>query len=555
VVSRADAAKALASLARIARRYEPGLGARKLALLRRLSTAKLATPRQLLRFHELLCFLDAYPDDRRVRGLARRLLTAFRRRPDLRRHRAALAGSGIAGTDTPYRFFWPTARWISTRWPGALVIDREDPEHVRAILDALPQLLEPVSAELLRRLPAPTLDILDRLRPQGMTDADYLISLVSAMPGDDTAREALFDRVDPPFRLRAGTDTPERTTARFDRLPLHYRQEALRGPRPKLALEARRRPQRVKPLKGADARALISLARISMATRERDLAVFQFANPNDAFLVDDGRGLGFAMVGMRPERRAFLPAIYGGLTLQNGVPIGYIQVDILGRHAELSFNTFETFRGADAAHVFARLVAAVHHVFRCDSFSIEPYQLGIDNEEGIKSGAWWFYFRFGFRPRDAASRRIAGRELDRVARNRRYRSSPRTLRSLARTHLYYSLAPERVAALPRVPALLEAGATELARFRNVDADDRRAAAVTAAQRQLRVSTSTRARPAVKRMLEQWAPVVLALLRRSEWSATERRQLLRLVESKAGASEREYLERLLRHRRLRRVLDC
>lgn len=554
-MSRADAAKALASLARMARRYEPGLGARKLALLRRLSSAKLATPKQLLRLHELLCFLDAYPDDRRVRDLARRLLTAFRRRPDLRRHRAALAGSGIAGTDTPYRFFWPTARWISTRWPGALVIDREDPEHVHAILDVLPQLLEPVPAELLRSLAAPTLEFFDRLRPQGMSDADYLISLVSAMPGDDAAREALFDRVDPPFLLRAGKDTPQRTTARFDRLPHHFRQEALRGPRPKLALEARRRPQRVMSLKPADAHALISLARISMATRERDLAVFQFANPNDAFLVDDGWGLGFAMVGMRPERRAILPAIYGGLTLQNGVPIGYIQVDLLGRHAELSFNTFETFRGADAAHVFARLVASVHHVFGCDSFSIEPYQLGIDNEEGIASGAWWFYFRFGFRPRDGATRRIAGRELGRVTRSRRYRSSPRTLSKLAKTHLFYSLTPERPAALPQVPALLEAGAAELARFRNANADDRRAAAVTAAQRQLRVSQSYRALPVVRRMFEQWAPLVLALLRHTGWSAEERRKLLRLIESKAGASEREFLRRLLQHRRLRRVLGC
>ena len=41
--------------------------------------------------------------------LARRMLRAFGDRADLRRHREALRGSGIAGTDTPFRFFWPTA--------------------------------------------------------------------------------------------------------------------------------------------------------------------------------------------------------------------------------------------------------------------------------------------------------------------------------------------------------------------------------------------------------------------------------------------------------------
>jgi hypothetical protein len=554
-VRRADAADALSSLARIARQYEPGLGARKLALLKRLSNSKLANSRQVLRLHELLCFLDAYPDDRRVRGLVRRMLKQFRRRADLRHHRTALAGSGIAGTDMPYRFFWPTARWISTQWPGALVIDREDPDHARAILDALPQMLEPVAAEFLRKQINPTLEILDRLRPQGMTDADYLIGLVSAMPGDHVTREAFFDRVDPPFILRAGKDTPERTTARFDRLRVHFRHEALRSPRPQLALEARRQPLRVIRLNGTDAEAVIELARTSMATRERDLAAFQFANRKDAFLIEDRRGLGFAMVGMRPERRAILPAIYGGLTLQNGVPIGYVQVDILGRHAELSFNTFETFRGGDASHVFARLVAAVRHVFHCDSFSIEPYQLGTDNEEGIESGAWWFYNRFGFRPRDVNARGIAARELGRVTRNRRYRSSPRTLRVLAKTHLYYSLLPTRRAALPRIPALLGAGAAELRRFRDAGAEDRRAAATAAALRQLRGAKSYRVRPPMKQMLDQWAPLVLALLRKGRWPPVERRQLLRLIESKAGASEREFLKRLLRHRRLRRLLDC
>ena len=66
------------------------------------------------------------------------MLKDFRRRSDLRRHRAALAGSGIAGTDTPYRFFWPTAQWIAQCWPGALVLDRNDEEATREILAALP---------------------------------------------------------------------------------------------------------------------------------------------------------------------------------------------------------------------------------------------------------------------------------------------------------------------------------------------------------------------------------------------------------------------------------
>ena len=49
-----------------------------------------------------------------------------------------------------------------------------------------------------------------------------------------------------------------------------------------------------------------------------------------------------------------------------------------------------------------RLLAARAHLFGTRSFSIEPYQLGKNNDEGIASGAWWFYAKLGFRPRSPA---------------------------------------------------------------------------------------------------------------------------------------------------------
>mgnify|MGYP006270346331 CR=1 FL=1 len=35
-----------------------------------------------------------------------------------------------------------------------------------------------------------------------------------------------------------------------------------------------------------------------------------------------------------------------------------------------------------------------------DAFTIYPYQLGHENDEALRSGAWWFYQKSGFRPRD-----------------------------------------------------------------------------------------------------------------------------------------------------------
>jgi hypothetical protein len=551
-VSRSKAARALGSLARIGRHYGPSLGGRKLALLVTLESGSLPTADQVLRLHEFLCLLDAYPDDRRVHIQVRRMLRAFRDRPDLRRHRGALAGTGIAGTDIPYRFFWPTARWLARSWPGALVIDRADSDQAQAMLDALPELLPQAQSEFLKQLGAPTLAALDRLRPRAMTDADWFISLVAAMPGDDTTREAYFDRIDAPFILRAGPTTPERTTARFEAMGFHPQLGALRSPRPDLRRESRRTPRRVVELGVRRARALIRLARASMVTRERDLAVFQYADARDAFLVEDGAGLAFAFVGMQAGRRLPLPAVYGGLTLQNGVPVGYVQLDLLGRHAELSFNQFATFRDGGAARAFARLVAITHHLFACDSFSIEPYQLGDGNDEGIASGAWWFYHHFGFRPRARQARSLAVRELRRARGKPGYRTPKRTLRRLARSHLYFSLDPRRRATLPRTATLLRAAAQALRRFPGSDARERRAAAAGAAGSWLGARGLS---GGDARALADWAGIVLALARNDRWSRSERRGLLAVISAKSGAREREFLARLRRHARLRSALGC
>ena len=180
-----------------------------------------------------------------------------------------------------------------------------------------------------------------------------------------------------------------------------------------------------------------------MLTRQRDLDAFAYANEHDVWFVDDGDGLAFALIGMVPERRAVLPTIYGGLTLHNGVPVGYHQTDLSGSSAAISFNTFETFRGGEAAFVFARLLATLHRAFGTTSFSIEPYQLGMGNDEGLQSGAWWFYYKMGFRPRATATRRLVGTELTRLRTNPAHRTSLETLQLLAKHHLYFEQDPAR----------------------------------------------------------------------------------------------------------------
>lgn len=417
----------LRALERLRNQFAAGAGPAKAALLLRLEHARLGSARELERLHELLCFMRAYPDDARVLATVRRMLAGFARRADLRAQREALENSGIAGTAIRYPFFWPSARWLARRWPRQLAFDRLD----RAAGRAIGRLLG-VDRRRLSGFAA-----LDLIRPRGVSDALHFIRLVEAMPGDAFAKERFYDAIEPVIELRPGPGTPNRTLACYPTGPIAWQRRALDGARPDLAAEIRRPPRRVRRVTLREGERLLDLARAAMAARNRDLDAFAYGDPRSVRLVRDERGLAFALNGMIAERDPAGARLYGVLTLRNGIPVGYLDIGVAGGRAAIAFNTFAAFRNGDAAQTLARVLAMAWHVLGAREFGIDPYQLGHRNPEAIDSGAWWFYYKLGFRPRAHAARRRAQLERSRQQRQSAYRSSAATLERLARWPLHF----------------------------------------------------------------------------------------------------------------------
>jgi hypothetical protein len=230
------------------------------------------------------------------------------------------------------------------------------------------------------------------------------------------------------------------------------------------------------------------------------------------------------------------------------VPIGYLQADVVGRTAALSFNTFDTFRGGEAAFTFARLLAALRQAFGTTSFSIEPYQLGQGNDEGIASGAWWFYYKLGFRPRDAATLALVRAELERMRRNARHRSSPATLRALATRHVFLDLDPVRPHPLAPLAALgLRVGAF-LSQRAGTDRNRALDECVREAMRQCGLASLRGFSADQKIAWHRWAPLVVMLEPRS-WTTAEQSALVGVIRAKGGRSEREFVVQYAAHSRL------
>ena len=146
---------------------------------------------------------------------------------------------------------------------------------------------------------------------------------------------------------------------------------------------------------------------------------------------------------MLPQRRFLLEAQYGYLVLQNGVPISYGSIVSLFNSAEVAYTVFDTFRGAESARIYVRLLAMTSLVFGSDSYVIDTYQLGEDNEDALKSGAWWFYQKLGYRPRDKGVLRLMNQELSKIKRQPGYRSPQAVLERLVAADVYLHLGPER----------------------------------------------------------------------------------------------------------------
>ena len=528
---------------------------RKLELLGVLDRRTLRSSGALVRLHECLCFVRAYPDNQAVLDQAERMLARFARRADLRRHRAALADTGIAGTAIHYVFFWFTAQWLARRWPDRITIDWKE-FSAKADLERLLHLMLPYSeTPTLDELGLPLRTMLTHLKGPAETDAAFLIRRFETIHPTTFGRETLYERIGIPLILAPGPGTPSRTRAKYPSGPPVFQSHPLDRSRPALCEDLKRPPQGVRSVTPAEADQLIDLAREAMVTRGRDLDNFIHADRHDVRIFDCADGLAFACYGLIPDRRLLLESVYGMLTLKNGVPIGYVLASGLFGSSEVMYNVFETYRGGEAARIYSRVLSMVRSLFGADTFAVDPFQLGHGNHEGQKSGAFWFYDKLGFRPVDRRALLRIREERRRLRLNPRERSSPGTLHRLSAEYVFLHTAGPRRDVLGQVSLAniglhvshLLAGRFGAERERGIQTCAQEAA------RRLGVHTLDKWSSGERLAWERWSPLILCLNAVEHWPIQDCRALVRVVRAKGGRRESDFVRLFDSHRRLRRAM--
>lgn len=535
--------------------FSPEVRARKLELLGSLETMRLPTAEEVYDLHELAGFMRAFPESAEILEIAERISRHFDERADLGRFRRGLADTGIAGTALHFQFFWLTAIFLAERWAGSLTVEWEEFEKADELIGLLPQLIPYTESIALDSIELEPRDWIDSLRGPEETDAAFLITRFDALRVPLLMREKLFDELEMPLLLESGPDTPARGRERWDASPIVFRDAPPSRVRPRLKRDIPRVEFSVEDVSSRSGRRLIDLANSCMVPRHRDLLVFLGADPRDVRMIDFGDGLQLACMGARPERRLMLESVYGFLTLMNGVPIGYVLCSAFFNSAEVAYNVFETYRGAGAAEVYGRILGAVSQLFDADSIAVDPYQMGHGNREGQESGAWWFYYKLGFRPHDADIKALVREELARMKDDPGYRTSPARIHELASEYMFLHLDGRRDDVLGHISlgsiglhvSAYLGGRFGADREHGLDVCAREAAIL------LELGRRTALTPGQRVVWRRWAPLVLTLAGVTRWTSELRVALRDIILAKGGRREADFVPLFDRHRRLREAL--
>ncbi|HJR07802.1 MAG TPA: hypothetical protein VJ842_11115 [Pyrinomonadaceae bacterium] len=533
--------------------------------LRQVTRRRFTDAETLIRFHEILLYLRAYPQSASLLANTEKILNSFAARVErLRADGADMTAfeysdvSGIAATGFSAVFGYDITRWLARAHAPEVSLVWDDYEETAHLNLVWPRFLPLFEEDAYVDAHVPFLVWVRAAKRRRESDLSWLIRQFERLPVAGKQKAELFEPLKLWVRWELGRSKATRTLMRRRTREIFYHEAPLLARRDvSLARELNTPPLPVEKLSRDEGERLLAMGRDTMAVRFRELHGFTHGDPERIVRADAGRGLEIFVWGVRPERRLPLLGYHAGIFFKNGVPVGYHEGLSLFERIEIGLNLFYTFRDGESAWTYARLMRLYKQLLGVNTFSIDPYQLGgSGNEEGIESGAFWFYRKLGFRPVQDDLARLVASEERKIATRKNYRTSPRTLRRLASGHVVFEAGDAATQ-----------GEWDRFQVRNIglvvgrrmatefdgDAQSIRAASVAQVKRALGARAGEKFTEAEERAFSNFALVLALVPSLARWSADEKRDALRVIRAKAGADELRYLRLLRRHARLRRAI--
>jgi len=527
-------------------------------ILSRIARQKFGDAESLIRFHEILLFIRAYPQTAGILRQVEETLSSFGDRvkvlQDLGADLSPLDNpevSGIAGTYVTDSFTYHIVRWLFERYPAQVKFDWEWFEDESRLAATWPRFMPLLEEDAFVEANVPYVEWLRAasVKSRGLNELAWLMQRFESI--SLTERAELYDslklyvRWTPSYKAtRTGMKLPIRDVY-YHRQPLIQRRDIslrdeLESPSPAL-----------KRLSVQEGQAILDMTRETSTMRYRELYGFTHGDAKRVSQVSIGRSVELFLIGVSPGLRLPLRAYHAAMIFKNGVPIGYFEGLSLFERMESGFNLYYSFRDGETAWLYARTLSVFRHLLGVTTFSLDPYQIGYENEEGIESGAFWFYRKFGFRPTRPELLELTLAEERKMSRRPSYRTSKAMLRRLAGGPMIFELGEWTVGDWDRftVRGLGLAVQRRMGARFGGDAQKMRAASVEKVARLLGIRRRDWSEVELS-SLSDFAIVIDLIPNLNRWSDSERQAVADIILAKADVDEARYLKLMQEHVRLR-----
>jgi hypothetical protein len=375
----------------------------------------------LQQYHDVLLYCHAYPCDQQVLKLVSAELKRFTE--TLQRQHVpseSLTNTGLPFTDTIATFSHALLRWMALNRDYEISIDSFGDDAIP--LNDVLQLTLPEIEKQLTSAGYTNDELFDALSVESEDRLRFLLSEFQKLESVHT-RDYIFDKLRIYIRITPKNAFFSKSFNRLKSVKPYYHSELLKHFDDKALINSPLpSPSEIDPTH------LTKVIRHSLILLQRETDPDTHLDTRSLRLYELERGMSIALYTMTPERQLPFESYVGYTLFKNGYPAAYGGAWVFGRYALFGINIFDAFRGGESGFMLCQLLRTYRQVFHVSYIEVEPYQFGKENPEGIETGAYWFYYHYGFRSVEPRLRALAEKEQKKFRARLGYRTSPRTLR-------------------------------------------------------------------------------------------------------------------------------
>lgn len=429
----------LQKLKTVAFQFDSYAEKQKISLLQSMAKQPVKGSFPLLEYHELLLFMAAYPESKQLEKAVQSEFERITKILKAAKFQTKYLDSGLPFTEMETRFSHDMLKYLNQDKQCEMRIDSFEEEGTD-----LNTLLRFTLPSVEREETTAGLSNLELLAKLGVKEKDYLSFLLNEFSRFNTipyVKDHLWESLKAFINFSFKHKAFSKTWNRLSIQSTFYTSELLKKFDHQALIQSTLPPEKTLNVAERLATANIIKRSLTLTMRETDPATYMDESTLKVFELE--RGITIAIYGMQADRQLPFQSYIGYTLFKNGIPTAYGGSWMFGKGAMFGLNIFETFRGGESGYLMCQLLRVYIQVFSLSYVEVEAYQFGLDNPDGIRSGAFWFYYRYGFRPIDTTLNSLAHKEFGLIQSKQGYRSSEKVLLRFTESNIALQLANHR----------------------------------------------------------------------------------------------------------------